>query len=173
MVDQYAWTAHVESASRCPDGLGPVFWAPTPPTPGAPNNCTPPPVPGQDDVVINEVSSSGADFVELFNTGATTVSLAGWKITDNNPTHILVLPAGTTIAPGARLLIEGDGSTAPLHLTFGLGAADSAIVLTPYDVVVDSHTWTAHVASASRCAEGIGGFLAPTPPTPGTANTCP
>jgi hypothetical protein len=173
LVDQHAWTTHVESASRCPDGLGPVFWAPTPPTPGTANDCTPPPVPGQDDVVINEVNSSGADFIELYNIGAAAVSLAGWKVTDNDPTHVLVLPAGTTIAPGGRLLIEGDGSPAALRLTFGLGSADSAILLTPFDVVADSHTWTAHVASASRCAEGTGAFLAPTPATPGAPNTCP
>jgi hypothetical protein len=172
-VDTYAWTSHVSAASRCPEGTGTAFWAPTPPTPGAANDCTPPPVAGQDDVVINEVNSSGADFLELMNTGAAAVDVSGWKITDNDPTHLYVLPAGTSIPAGGLLLIEGDGSTAPLHLTFGLGSADAAIVYTPYDVVVDQHAWTAHVASASRCADGTGAFLAGTAATPGALNACP
>ena len=131
-----------------------MFWAPTAPTPGAVNDCTPPPVPGQADLAINEVQSSGSDFVELYNRAATAIVLGGWKITDNDPTHVFVLPAGTSIAAGGRLLIESDTSAAPLHLTFGLGAADSAILYTPFDVVVDSHSWTAHVASASRWPRG-------------------
>ena len=171
-VGRYAWTVEVAAASRCPDGAGTVFWAPTLPTPGAVNDCTPPTVPGQATIKLNEVNSSGVDFIELINTGTTAIDLGGWRVTDNDPTHVLVLPAGTTIGAGARLLIEGDTSTAPLRLTFGLGSADAATLATPYDVRVDLQSWTAHVASASRCPEGTGGFVA-TAPTPGAANACP
>ena len=129
-------------------------------------------VAGQSAVRVNEVNSSGADFVELINLGATAVDLSGWKLTDNDPTHVLVLPAGTTLAAGARLLIEGDTSTAALRLTFGLGSADAIVLSTPTEVRVDHHTWTTHVASASRCSEGRGAFVATTP-TPGAANACP
>jgi hypothetical protein len=99
--------------------------------------------------------------------------VGGWKLTDNDPTHVLILPPGTSIAAGGYLLIPGDTSTAPLHLTFGLGSADSAIVYTPYDVVVDSFSWTAHVATASRCADGVGPLVAPRAASPGATNVCP
>ncbi len=85
---------------------------------------------------------------------------------------MFTLPPGTTIAAGGLLLIESDASTAPLHLTFGLGGADSAILLTPGGVLVDQHTWTTHVASASRCPDATGAFVAPTTATPGAANAC-
>jgi hypothetical protein len=58
-------------------------------------------------------------------------------------------------------------------MTFGLGSADSAILYTPYDVVADSHTWAAHVATASRCPDGTGAFLAPRPASLGVTNSCP
>jgi hypothetical protein len=172
VVDQYSWSAHVASASLCSSLAGMSFWAPTLATPGAANNCTAPTVPGQTSVVINEINSSGNDFVELYNTGTSAVSLAGWVIQDNDASHAYVLPAGTTIAPGAYLLIEGDGSTAPLHLNFGLGGGDSAKLFTPYDVIVDQYTWVGQVASTGRCPTGTGAFALMTP-TPGAVNACP
>ena len=147
-------------------------WARASASAGVANDCTPPTVAGQATIKLNEVASTPLDFVELINTGATAVDLGGWKLTDNDPTHVMVFPIGTTIAPGARLLVEADTSAAALRLTFGLGAADAANLYTPYDVRVDQHVWTAHVASASRCPEGAGGFVA-TPATPGSANACP
>ncbi|MBW8872112.1 MAG: lamin tail domain-containing protein, partial [Leifsonia sp.] len=45
-------------------------------------------------IVINEVESSppngGPDWVELKNTGATDVDLAGWSVLDNDDTHTRV-----------------------------------------------------------------------------------
>jgi DNA-binding beta-propeller fold protein YncE len=133
----------------------------------------PEPVPGQDAIVLNEINSQGADFIELFNRSDAPVSVAGWRLRDNDATHVFVLPPGTTIAANARLLIEGDSSTAPLHLTFGLGSADSALLLAPTGAVVDQHSWQAHVASASRCPDGTGAFISGTTATPGAANSCP
>jgi DNA-binding beta-propeller fold protein YncE len=132
----------------------------------------PPFVDGQDVLRINEVNSQGDDFIELVNTGSATVDLSGWKITDNDPTHVFVLPAGTVVGPGQLVLVSGEGGPEPA-LTFGLGSADAAILYTPFDVVVDEHTWVSHVASASRCADGVGAFVAPTTATPGAPNACP
>lgn len=74
---------------------------------------------------------------------------------------------------GGYLLIRGENSGEPLRLTFGLGSADSAILYTTGGVVVDQHTWTGHVDTASRCPDGTGAFVAPAPATPGAANSCP
>jgi Lamin Tail Domain len=177
-VDSHAWTAHVSSASRC-GTTAPIFW-PTDgsngagvSTPGTANDCTGPTVAGQSDIVINEINSSGNDFVELYNQGVAEVDLSGWKVTDSDPTHVYILPAGTTIAAGAYLVIEGDWTTVEPALTFGLGQGDSVIVYTPYDQEVDNQTWTGHAATASRCPDGTGAsFTNPTTVTKGTANAC-
>jgi hypothetical protein len=132
----------------------------------------PDPVPGQAAIVLNEINSQGADFIELYNRGDTAISVAGWQLTDSDPTHVFVLPPATTIAAHGFLAIEGDASTAPLHVTFGLGSADSAVLIAPNGVVVDRLSWLAHVATTSRCPDGTGSFVSPTTATPNAANAC-
>jgi hypothetical protein len=178
LVGSHAWTAHVSSESRC-GSSGLVFW-PTNgmngaglPTPGAANDCTGPTVAGEADVVVNEVNSSGNDFVELYNTGLATVDLSHWKITDSDPTHVLVLPVGTMITAGGYLVIEGDWTTTPPALSFGLGMGDSVILYSPYDQEADNQTWSGHAATASRCPNGTGALLNPTTDTKGALNSCP
>jgi hypothetical protein len=129
-------------------------------------------VPGAELIVINEVNSQGDDFVEFYNLGSEPVDVGGWKFTDNDETHVYVIPSATVIEAGSILLIEGEGSGGALSLPFGLGSGDSAILYTPFDQVVDQHSWTAHVASTSRCPDGTGVFLAPTTPSPGANNAC-
>lgn len=124
-------------------------------------------------IVINEVRSAGEDFVELYNHGTSDVDASGFRITDSDPSHELVLPVGTTVPAGGYLLIHGESSDEPIRLTFGLGSADSAILGTPGGAVVDEHTWSSHVDTASRCPDGTGAFVAPAPATPGAANSCP
>ncbi len=86
------------------------------------------------DIVISQVygggGNSGAtythDFIELFNRGTTTVSLAGWSLqyasatgTGNfgsSPTQFTELP-DVSLAPGQYLLVQeaqGSGGTTPL-----------------------------------------------------------
>ena len=59
-------------------------------------------------IVINEVESNGdpvGDWVELTNVSAATVDISGWKLKDNDDTHaFVVVPDGTTLAPGGFLL---------------------------------------------------------------------
>jgi hypothetical protein len=118
-------------------------------------------------VVINEVLSTGSpDFIELYNAGDATADLTGWTLTDNDPTHIFAIPAGTTLAPGAYL---GFGDV----LGFGLGSADSAILFDPALTAVDRYDWTAHVSSHGRCPNGSGGFQLTAVPSSGAANACP
>ena len=69
-------------------------------------------------IKINEVESNQGtpgDWVELYNAGATPVDVSGWIFKDNDDTHAYVIAAGTTIAPGAYLVLEEAG------FGFGLG----------------------------------------------------
>jgi hypothetical protein len=126
---------------------------------------------------INEIESNGdkvADWVELTNTGTTAVDISGWKIVDNDPAHAatpVVVPAGTTIAPGGFQAIYTEVGQTP---GFGLGGADSATVYLPDGTtVVDSHAWSAHApTSYGRCPDGTGAFTATTVPTRGAGNAC-
>lgn len=121
-------------------------------------------------VVVNEVESNGGvpgDWVELYNAGDGSADLSGWKFKDNDDSHAFyVIAAGTTLAPGAYLVLEES------QFGFGLGGADSARVWDASGDLVDSYSWTAHAAATyGRCANGSGAF-APTASTKAGANDC-
>jgi hypothetical protein len=162
-VDSYSWTAHPATTyARCPNGSGAFVTASTS-TKGAANDCTPL-------VKINEVESSGGtpgDWIELFNAGTTTVNLGGFVLKDDDDTHSFVIPAGTTIAPGAFLVFE------EAQFVFGLGAPDAARLFDPSGALVDSYSWTAHAAvTYGRCPDGTGSFANTAAATKGAANSC-
>jgi len=85
------------------------------------------------DIVISQVygggGNSGAtythDFVELFNTGTSSISLAGWSVQYTSATGTgnfgsatnMITPLSGTLAPGQYLLVQeaqGSGGTTPL-----------------------------------------------------------
>lgn len=163
VVDTYSWTSHrVPSYGRCPDAEGMVQNAA--PSPGAPNVCQP--------VRINEVESDGGvpgDWIELVNVTAEPVDVSGWVVKDDDDTHAYPLPAATTIAGGARLVVE------EAQLGFGLGGADSArLFRADGTTLVDSTSWTSHATTSyGRCADGTGSFVTARSVTKGAANDCP
>ncbi|HTJ34739.1 MAG TPA: lamin tail domain-containing protein [Dactylosporangium sp.] len=120
-------------------------------------------------VRINEVESSGGtpgDWVELYNAGTAAADISGWVVKDNDDTHVFTVPATTTIAPGAFLVLDVESA-------FGLGAADSARLFLPDGTLADSYTWTAHAATTyGRCPDGTGDFATTAAPTRGAANDC-
>jgi len=69
---------------------------------------------------------SGADWIELVNTGASAVNLGEFRLTDDsNPLEAL---PSRTLQPGERLVVVagGDAPTdGTAHVTFGLGREDS------------------------------------------------
>ncbi|MCC6245131.1 MAG: lamin tail domain-containing protein [Gemmatimonadaceae bacterium] len=162
-VDVYGWNTHaIASYGRCPNGTG-AFVEMTSVTKGVVNDCRPM-------IKINEVESNGGtpgDWIELFNAGTTTVDVSAFLVKDNDDTRTTRLPAGTTIAPGAFLIIE------ETTLGFGLGAADAARLFDTNGVLIDSYSWTAHASTTyGRCPDGSGGFTTTTVPTKNTANDC-
>lgn len=124
------------------------------------------------DLRINEVESNGGtpvDWVELVNTGSTTVDAGGLRLKDNDDTRTLAIPAGTTVAPGAFLAVDVDVTGG-----FGLGAADSArLFQADGTTLIDTYTWTAHATTTyGRCPDPQGPFTTTTSSTKGAANDC-
>ncbi len=163
LLDSYSWSTHaITTYGRCPDGTG-AFRTTNGATKGSANDCAPA-------IRINEVESSGGvpgDWVELANVGPIPLDLSAWVLKDNDDTHAYVFPAGTTVAPGAYLVLE------EASFGFGLGSADSVRILDPTGVAIDTYSWTAHATTTyGRCPSGTGAFTTTTAITKGAANAC-
>lgn len=158
-VDRAHWPAGTHAApsfQRCPDGEG-EFALSEVATKGKANSCDAP-------VVINEATSNGEDFVELKNIGEGPVDLGGYQVKDVEDDHVYTIPAGTSIEPGALLLLTAD------QLGFGLGKEDAVRLFSPSGALVDSVEWTQHTTpSIGLC----GGEMAiQQSATPGEENDC-
>lgn len=168
LIDSYTWAAHAATTyGRCADGTG-AFALTTAPTRGAANACAP--VAGAG-VRINEIESNGGtpgDWVELLNPTAAAVDLSGWIVKDSADDHVTLLPAGSTIAPGAFFIVEES------TLGYGLGSADAVRLFAPDGAtLVDQHSWTSHAAlTLGRCPDATGPFAATTSSTKGAPNVC-
>jgi hypothetical protein len=152
-------------------------------------------------VVINEISAKSEDWVELANAGDGTADLGGHGLCDSDAmgacslTDVVRFPAGTTLAPGERLLIVGnkaaDAGVGPFSDCLATGGPktcfyaswkvsaskgekvhligpDDAVITEveyPMNAVVDGQTW-------GRLPDLTGKFAA-NKPTPGEANQAP
>ena len=169
LVDSYAWTDHAATSyGRCADGAG-EFTLTVEQTRGAANACS---LDAADAVVLNEIESSGGepgDWIELTNTGRVAVDASGLVIRDGDDTHTFVVPTGSTIAPGAFLVVGEP------EMTFGLGGADSVRLFdADGTTLVDEYAWTQHSpTSLGRFPNGTGAFGETLEPTKGAANIAP
>ncbi len=121
-------------------------------------------------ILINEIESNGGtpgDWVELYNPGPATVSLADYAFKDNDDSRTFKIPAGTTISAGGYYLLEESA------FGFGLGTPDSARLYSPAGTLVDSFNWTPHAATTlGRCPNAGGALITTAASTKGTANDC-
>ncbi|WP_084104615.1 lamin tail domain-containing protein [Demequina sp. NBRC 110056] len=159
LAAKYAWPEHaLVSWARCPDGTGDWRDA-TASTKGAPNECSTP-------LRVNEVNSSGTDWVEIINIGATSVDASGLIVKDSDDDHVYTVAADTTIAPGALLVLQ--------DLGYGLGGEDEVRLFeADGETLIDSYAWTSHGApSWGRCPDGSGEFVSTASATPGELNDC-
>jgi hypothetical protein len=87
-------------------------------------------------VVINEVTSSRDDQIELYNLGAVEVDLSGWIVADDkypeDDTEIYTFATGSKIEPGAYLVLVKDTD----H-TFGVGGNDTVTLYNAGGDIVD------------------------------------
>lgn len=85
------------------------------------------------DVRINEFYPGSSGWIELVNAGTAAVDLSGWKVDDvaNGGASPKNIPAGTTLAPGAVVLVSYSG--------INTASADEVRLLNPAGAAVDSH----------------------------------
>lgn len=117
-------------------------------------------------LVLNEIESDEADRIEIFNGTAAEVDLSGFVVSDGGG-GTYTLPAATTIAAGAYLVLERD-----VNHTFGLGGSDSVTLTDAQGAVVDTIAWAEGRAIPSYCRSpnGVGGFRTCDDQTFGNAN---
>ncbi|MFE0520935.1 lamin tail domain-containing protein [Streptomyces sp. NPDC058954] len=174
VVDRVEWaTGGAKPAmARCGgDGTGAWVTATSASTFGTANaSACPSSIPASSRVRINEVTSDGADTVEVYNGGTSAVSIGSWKYVDNDNAHSPVSissssPSATTVPAGGYVTFDSG---------LGLGGNDSVFLLDGNGNTVDSVTWTTDGAKPSdeRCANGTGWFRTSTTATLGGANSC-
>ncbi|MFE9833920.1 lamin tail domain-containing protein [Streptomyces sp. NPDC005551] len=124
---------------------------------------------GYQNVRINEVTSSNNDTVELYNAGATAVSVSGWKMADDGFSPQSFTPSSGTIPAGGFVTFNSPK---------GLGDADKLVLYTSGGTVVDRVEWATGRAkpAMARCGGGTGAWVTAAPAsTFGAANAsgCP
>lgn len=126
-------------------------------------------------VVINELVAKNKttvadeagqfdDWIELYNTSSTAISLDGWNITDNqfNVTKFTI-PAGTSIGPNGYVIIwaDEDSGQGDLHANFKLsGDGESLILFNNNNEEVDKMSFTTQLddIAYARVPNGTGNF---------------
>lgn len=146
-------------------------------------------------LAINEISSTGDDWVELFNTGSVDADLGGMVLADYDSgtgcpktTEALTFPAGTKLGAGMHLLVIADKAGAPntpqtdclgaatcFHVGFGISGSsgDQVFLLKGSEIQAQGEIpATAHGKGESWCRapDGTGAFVKCTA-TPGTNNS--
>lgn len=134
----------------------------------------------QSQVVINElmadndttVADSAGDFddwVELYNSGTSTVDLSGFFLTDKaDNLDKWELPDGTLLEADKYLIIwtDEDSSQGIYHANFKLSAAGETIwLLDPDTTIIDSISWGQQQPDRAyaRTPNGTGNFIEKTP----------
>ncbi len=185
LIDDFRYenTSPIATFARCPDGSG-EWAAATTATPGAANDCSVAASPGT--VVLNEVDSGPADWVELYNPGDEAFDLSGYELRDNSDDHRWAFPANTAIAAGEFLVVDADsvgiinGAEGTFGSAIGIGSADEIRLFDASATLIDrTGAWEGHAnidgdeiaATLARCPDGTGAFVLAYA-TPGAANEC-
>ncbi|HYG39761.1 MAG TPA: lamin tail domain-containing protein [Cytophagales bacterium] len=80
------------------------------------------------DVLINEISSNGDDWIELYNTSNQVLDISSYYVYDD-PEDKYQLPLGVTIQPNGYLIIKCDGSGTGLNTHFKLSSQGEELYL--------------------------------------------
>lgn len=85
--------------------------------------------------IANQIPGTSDDWIEIFNTGASTIDLGGWHLTDDPaaPTK-WTFPSPTSLPAGGFLIVYASGSGVPdtngnLHTSFRLSSGGENIAL--------------------------------------------
>lgn len=128
-------------------------------------------------VVINEVfpdgSSNYPDWVELYNTGDSPVSLKGYVLTDDLEEMRWTIEDNLVIQPGGHKVFYCDGMGLYDHAGFSLDSISGEVGLfSPEGVLIDSVTYNSlpRFSSLGRWPDGKGDFFVHASPTKGSGN---
>ena len=146
-------------------------------SPGQANPAAPAPA-----IVINEVAADNPsavpnagtfpDWIELRNTTAAAVNLAGWSLSDDGNARKFVFPAGTAIPANGHLVVWCDASTNTtpgIHAGFALDReGDNVFLHNTQTQRVDAVSFGNQVPNLT--VGRVGSFWALTTPTPSAAN---
>ncbi len=134
-------------------------------------------------VVINEILPGNAStnldpdnknfvpWVELRNTGNTTVQLAGYRLTDDLGTPARwIIPSGVTIPAGGYLVLWLDGQAEGRHAPYVLGMSGELGLFMPDGTPVDTLTFGPQQPDVSYGRNVGGDQRYFDPPTPGAVN---
>ena len=130
------------------------------------------------------VTRESLDWFELYNEGVETVDLSGWKLIDDNPDNVCIIPDDVSIAPGECKLVWADANKAvevysdgSFNVDFGIGRnGDSLTLLRPDNTIMDTVTFgsQAEGVSIGRWVNGSAGeWMSCNLPTPGLPNCNP
>ncbi len=174
VVDRVEWATNKAkpAMARCGgDGTGAWVTTTTATTFGSSNaSGCPATIPAASRVRINEVTSTGADTVELYNGGTSAVSVGSWKYVDGDTAHST--SSVSSSSPSATSIPAGGYVT--FNSKTGLGDNDSLFLIDSSGNTIDSVTWALNGAKPSdeRCANGTGWFRTALTATLGGANSC-
>jgi hypothetical protein len=123
--------------------------------------------------VVTNGTTTNSDWLELYNSGTNTVSLANWSLSNSGDTRKYVIPGGTNIAAGGYLVIWCDSATNEpgLHSGFNLGRKGENLFL--YDATtnrVDAFSFGLQLTNYTLGRVGPAASWQLTVPTPGAAN---
>jgi len=112
-------------------------------------------------------------WVELYNGGSNTVSLANWSLTDSGNARKFVIPNGTNLPAGGYLVIWCDSQTnSPgLHAGFNLARKGESLFL--YDALtnrIDAFSFGLQLTNYTVGRIGPSATWQLTTPTPGSSN---
>ena len=116
------------------------------------------------DVTVADPDGEFEDWIELYNNSTETVDLSGYFLTDDGTDPAQwTFPDGTSIAPGAYLIIwaDEDEDQEGLHANFKLSSSGESIILSDTDGdIVDSIDYPEQTTDVSyaRIPNGTGDF---------------
>lgn len=183
LVDSQSWEGHATHTYGV-DELG--QWGETAESTKGAKNIFSSDAPLSGSIVINEVDSQPADWVEFYNAGDLDLDISGYEIRDNSDDHRWQFPAGSVITAGEFLVVSENsaglinGESGLFREAIGIGSADQIRIYNQSgELIDDSGAWEGHaqingdaaLATLARCPDGEGA-LQLAHPTPGASNEC-
>jgi hypothetical protein len=125
------------------------------------------PAPGAVDWDGNGAVDAQDEWIEITNTGPTTVDLSGWAI-DTGTTRRYTFPAGTLLESGKYLVFYSSQTGLVID-----DAGDKVRLIDPANQELESMRFTTATADASFSRDATDVWHADWPPSPGAANLPP